>query len=109
MCSANRTWIDRVETRALARATPDATIGTIYNACGEVFSATPLLGIAAVLLGRRLPPMAQSAKLSGLAGEMLRQADGSQPIDRFSVLCSDWNGVATAATLTAIGERPALQ
>ncbi|MBC8106906.1 MAG: hypothetical protein H7Z14_09980 [Anaerolineae bacterium] len=88
LCSANATWIDRVELKALGSAKPpldfardrQAAVGSFYDACGEVFSATPLLGIVATLLS---------------PGSVLR----GEPKSRFTTLCSDWTGGASAVTL----------
>jgi hypothetical protein len=103
ICSANGTWLDSVEAGALVRATTNTAIGSIYDLGGEVFSATPLLGIAATLLCRSLPLPARLAR-----DAQLRWADPLEPVNRLTVLCSDWNGNATAATLEVIGDRSGL-
>ena len=78
LTSANGTWIDRVEEHALRIAKPQAVGGGIYAACGEIFSATPLLGIIATLL----------------------QGKSSH----FTALCSDWTGCASAVTIRLFEE-----
>jgi acetyl-CoA acetyltransferase len=73
--SANATWIDRAESHAIQSARQPMQIEGFYAATGEVFSATPLLGIIATLLrGQRR---------------------------EFTSLCSDWSGCASAVTLRA--------
>jgi hypothetical protein len=72
IASANATWIDRVEQHALR----DANILNPYPACGEVFSASPLLGIIATLL----------------AGDA----------SHVTSLCSDWTGCASTVTLRVL-------
>jgi hypothetical protein len=66
-----------VEQRALQVAKPPAVVESVYAACGEVFSATPLLGIIATLLN-----------------------DDSS---HFTSLCSDWSGCAAAVTFRSAG------
>jgi 3-oxoacyl-[acyl-carrier-protein] synthase II len=77
LSSANGTWIDRVETAAAkvaarARGTGEPTLSTLCGYFAETFSVTPLLGVAAILLGRALPqtfgPTATDAAVSDLSG-----------------------------------------
>jgi 3-oxoacyl-[acyl-carrier-protein] synthase II len=76
LCSANATWIDRAEKRAFESMKLKSTISSIYEATGEAFSATPLLGIIATLLRGGVP--------------------------RFTAICSDWTGCASAVTLRTL-------
>ncbi|CAN5432925.1 hypothetical protein BH09PLA1_BH09PLA1_12570 [soil metagenome] len=75
LSSANGTWLDRAEQRAIKAANPQAQIASVYDACGEIFSATPLLGIVATLLNREA--------------------------SHFTALCTDWSGCSTAVTVLA--------
>lgn len=77
--SANATWIDRAEQKALGNAKSQAATSGIYRACGEIFSVTPLLGIIATLL------------------------NGGSP--HFTSVCSDWSGSAAAITFRALANR----
>jgi 3-oxoacyl-(acyl-carrier-protein) synthase len=94
MCSANGTWLDRVEAGAVrlsARSRGEAIDHS--SLCGyfaETFSVTPLLGIAAVLLSRRLPAT------FGLA------ESASRPIDSTAaVLCTDYTGLVSGVLVSA--------
>jgi 3-oxoacyl-[acyl-carrier-protein] synthase II len=55
--SGNGTWIDRVESAAAKaaarRAGRDVSLTTLGDRFAETFSVTPLLGVAAAVLGRR--------------------------------------------------------
>lgn len=94
LASANGSWIDRVEAGAIARAMPEASVGSIYDVTSEVYSATPLLGIAATLLNRSMPVVASPTDVG------LRFVAPRRPIDSFTSLCTDWNGNAAAASFT---------
>lgn len=73
LASFDGTWIDRTESIALRRggATQGRTISALYGHIAEHFSASPLLSIAAVLLGGgRLPRILWPiADLHGAGGE----------------------------------------
>ena len=104
ICSANGTWLDRAERRALARAAGDASVGCVYDACGEAFSVTPLLGIAAALLVGELPALADPPRSVPAGSDERPQPHWAGPGERaglFTVLCSDWAGIASSATLRA--------
>ncbi|HEV7299521.1 MAG TPA: beta-ketoacyl-[acyl-carrier-protein] synthase family protein [Tepidisphaeraceae bacterium] len=98
--SACATWIDRIEANALSRGAPNARIGATYDLCGETFSAGPLLGMAAAMLSRSLPTLARPPINSDLTF-----ARPGERVDRFTTLCTDWNGNATAATISLAPER----
>lgn len=76
--SANATWVDRAERLALRKAGHAGPAANGYDACGELFSATPLAAIAAELL------------------------TGSHR--QFTTLCTDFTGVATSVRIDR-GER----
>jgi 3-oxoacyl-[acyl-carrier-protein] synthase II len=92
ICSANATWIDRVETAALGRMSNAPTVGGVYDVCGELFSATPLVGIAAALLTGRLPALSPVEPIAGL--RMATRSDAK--VGSFLSVCSDWVGAAAA-------------
>ncbi len=68
--SANHTWLDGFESRAIARHAPDATIRNFYGETGELFSAHALASLAAMLL--------------------------ADEASEFSLLCSDFSGVVSS-------------
>jgi 3-oxoacyl-[acyl-carrier-protein] synthase II len=100
MTSACGTWVDRSEAAALRRAGRDVWTSCTYGHTAEHFSATPLLGAAAVLLsGGRPPRLLLDACRSG--GRAVVGAE-QQPIQRFATLCTDFSGcVCATAFLTA--------
>jgi len=83
LTSSNGSWIDRIESNAIRQVAPHAMTGSTYDVTGEVYSATPLLGIAATLLTRSLPGSARS-------------------VDSFTAFCTDWVGNAASAKLTLL-------
>jgi 3-oxoacyl-[acyl-carrier-protein] synthase II len=90
LTTANGTWIDRVEGAAAkmsarSRGKGDgANLSTLCGYFAETFSVTPLLGVAAILLGRRLPQM---------FGPTAADADVSNDIPSgAAVLCPDYTG-----------------
>jgi 3-oxoacyl-[acyl-carrier-protein] synthase II len=72
--SACRTWVDRAEKIGIRRAGLSSNYGGIHHRFGELFSVSPLVGIAA---------------------ELDDNAEGT----RFSVLCTDWSGAVSAVCL----------
>jgi 3-oxoacyl-[acyl-carrier-protein] synthase II len=48
--SANHTWIDDIEKNAIAVALPSAVVRTLYGRFPELFSASPLVSVAAGLV-----------------------------------------------------------
>ena len=86
LSSANSTRIDRIERGAIERICPNAVISSLYRQVAELFSAGPLAGIAAVLLGGKLP------------GD---KPGDSQAIGDFAVLSTDYTGVAAGARITS--------
>jgi 3-oxoacyl-[acyl-carrier-protein] synthase II len=94
--SANRTWVDRVESAAVRlsarRRGRDVARSSLRAAFAETFSVTPLAGVAAVLLTGRLPmsdlPHAEGAGAEGVA-----------------VLCTDYAGTVSGVRVSPAGER----
>jgi 3-oxoacyl-[acyl-carrier-protein] synthase II len=81
LCSANNTWIDRAERRATECDHRPRELAAITTYTGESFSVTPMLGIAAALLARRLP--------------------GAQaPLGSFAALCTDFTGAAAGLRIS---------
>ncbi|MBC7784568.1 MAG: hypothetical protein H7144_12085 [Burkholderiales bacterium] len=70
--SANATWIDRAERLGIRKACPQAQTSSVYDIAGELFSATPLVALAANVL----------------RGE-----------SEFTVLGTDYSGVATSVRI----------
>jgi 3-oxoacyl-(acyl-carrier-protein) synthase len=69
--SGNATRLDRVEAAAVRlageRVGRELTMSTLEGAFAETFSVTPLLGVAAVLLGRGLPRAGSADAAAGVA------------------------------------------
>lgn len=91
--SANHTWIDRLESAALARSAPGAAVSAMYGHFPELFSVGPLAALAATILRRKLPPLIGRGGLPAA----LRRAIGDEPADAFVVLCTGYTGTAAAA------------
>ncbi len=94
MSSAAGVWLDQLEAAALSQAGVKS-VSSIAGYIAETFSATPLMGIAAVLAAKRLPRLLSYP--TGL-GSMC-PADGSEKIDRFAALCSDPTGIASGVNI----------
>lgn len=80
--SRNETWIDRAERLALRRVAPSASIHSVSQDLGELFSAGPLVGIAWALAGTDLPNFAAiGADFSGGASGVMiaRQTAHAEP------------------------------
>ncbi len=78
--SACGTWVDRAEQLGLRRAGLMEACDSVHDRFGEVFSVTPLVGIAA---------------------QLANAASGA----RFTSLCTDWSGAATAAQFEVLERR----
>ncbi len=96
MSSANATWIDAHELAGIrhfaAGREISPAISSMYGHLAETFSVMPLAGIAAGLLSGRLPRLWSSADVTNADGEA----------DEFAVLCSDYRGVCSAASVRRI-------
>ena len=96
MSSANATWIDAQELAGIrhfaAGREISPAISSMYGHLAETFSVMPLAGIAAGLLSGRLPRLWSSADVTNADGEA----------DEFAVLCSDYTGVCSAASVRRI-------
>jgi 3-oxoacyl-[acyl-carrier-protein] synthase II len=90
------TWVDRAETAAIRRAAPQAIVSSIYGHFAEHFSASPLLAIAAVLLGGRLPQLLEPIRDQ-------RGAKGDERVGRFAALCTDFTGLVGGVLLEREG------
>jgi 3-oxoacyl-[acyl-carrier-protein] synthase II len=88
LLSANDTWIDDVERRALCRGglPPSHRVSTIYGHLAECFAAGPLAGLAAVLATGTLPAW----RLGAVRGPHV--AAGDECVHRFAVLATDYAG-----------------
>jgi 3-oxoacyl-[acyl-carrier-protein] synthase II len=98
LTSANGTWIDRVEAAAAkmsarTRGKAEPTLSTLCGHFAETFSVTPVLGVAAIVLGRRLPqtfgPTANDTTVSDVSAGA-------------AVLCSDYMGTTCGVLVAAI-------
>jgi 3-oxoacyl-(acyl-carrier-protein) synthase len=96
LTSSSATWVDRSEAAALRAAAPEAIVSSIYGHTAEHFSATPLLGLASVLLTRRLPRL-----LEGMRD--LKSADGTEPAGRVAALCTDFTGCVSGVLISMEG------
>ncbi len=94
LSSAAGVWLDRLEADALSSAGVKS-VSSIAGYVAETFSATPLMGTAAVLAARSLPRLLSYP--TGLGS--MSAADGSQKLDRFAAICSDPTGIASGVTI----------
>ncbi|MGI9014414.1 MAG: beta-ketoacyl synthase N-terminal-like domain-containing protein [Phycisphaerales bacterium] len=85
MMDGNDTWLHRAALAAIRKETGSGrtSTSTHYHRTGECFSAAPLLGLIAVLLGGRLPGVS---------------ASGSDPNLSFGVLAGDYFGLAAGVS-----------
>jgi hypothetical protein len=58
----------------------------------------PLLSIAAALASAKLPPLLAKLNVSGVRGASYETLDST-----FGVICTDYSGVTSGATLAPIG------
>jgi 3-oxoacyl-[acyl-carrier-protein] synthase II len=106
LTSANGTWIDRAESAGLRQCGGDKVVSSLYGHFAESFSATPLAGIAAVLLSQRMPALLGDG-LRGVPG--LKPAAGAERPDLFAAICSDYAGSVSGISIAPVGRNsPAL-
>ncbi len=109
LTSANATWLDRMELLAVRQAarmaaSPSAvTLSSLYGHVGECFSATPVLGITALVLTGRLPALRASTFPQT---SLLKPAWVAEPLIHAAVLASDYHGMTTGITLRLPGDNP---
>ncbi len=94
MSSACGTWVDRAEAAAIRRGGGNAVVSTMCGHVAETFSATPLIGMAAVLLSKRMP------KLLGLAAG--RAAREDEAMQSFISLCTDFSGSCSGVRVSVL-------
>jgi len=83
--SANGTWLDRLESMTARRlGAKGCAAGSLASYIPECFSVTPLAGLAAGLLTRRIPGGPDEMRAS---------------ITRFSALASDYTGIVSLASI----------
>jgi 3-oxoacyl-(acyl-carrier-protein) synthase len=97
VCSANNTWIDRAELAGIRQTSRGVAVSSLYGHVAESFSAMPLLGIAAALASGRIPTL-----LGSLDAADVRPACREKMNSVFGVLCTDYSGVVSGATLSPI-------
>lgn len=87
LSSANRTWLGRMEAAAIRRGgISQPVVSSLAGQFPELFSVTPLAGIAAVLLTEKLPQFDFDASPPA----QLEFARSAQQVDSFTVLASDY-------------------
>ncbi|MDX1563909.1 MAG: beta-ketoacyl-[acyl-carrier-protein] synthase family protein [Phycisphaeraceae bacterium] len=99
LCSANATSIDRFEAAGLAAAT-EATVSSLYGPLAETFSVMPLASVAAVVLGRKLPPLRGN---HGDLPDSLQAAAGTEKPGVLGVLAVDYAGLVAGTSLKMDG------
>ncbi len=99
LSSACGTWIDRAEANAINRSKGARRVSCVYGHIAETYSASPLAAIAAVLLRRALPRLAGGGWPD--SGDV-RAADGTETIDAFAALCTDFTGAASGVGVKII-------
>ncbi len=93
--SSNGTWIDRAELAAITQTDRTTLVSSVYGHVAESFSATPLLGIAAALASGTLPKLLATLDAPGIQAACCEKLDSA-----FGVLCTDYSGVVSGATLS---------
>jgi hypothetical protein len=95
LSSANGTWVDRVEAaavRASAKRSGRApAMSSLAGYFAETFSVTPLAGVAAVLLGRKVP-----ISFGGDAAAAATVPAGESGV---GVICTDYSGTVAGRVL----------
>jgi hypothetical protein len=91
LTSANATWVDATELAGVRAAVRGATVSTLYGYVPEGFSVTPLAAVAATLVSGKLPRLLGA----GLPADV-RAADGTEPVESFGVLATDYTGLVSA-------------
>lgn len=87
LSSANRTWLGRMEAAAIRRGgISQPVVSSLAGRFPELFSVTPLAGIAAVLLTGKLPTFDSGVSPPA----QLEFAHSAQQVDSFTVLTSDY-------------------
>ena len=86
LSSACGTWIDRAESAAF-RHGGNPRISTIYGHIAETFSASPLIGIAAVLLSGKMPTLLGKGFIENQFAET-----GHEIVKTFAAICTDFTG-----------------
>jgi 3-oxoacyl-(acyl-carrier-protein) synthase len=96
LCSANATWIDRLELLGIRgshrRTDAQTVVSSIYGHIADCSSAMPLAALSALLLTGRMP-----ALLGGgpACKHSIRPARGDQRPDTVALLASDYHGQTT--------------
>lgn len=97
--SACGAWIDRAEALAI-RVNPGArSVSSIHGHISETYSVGPLAGIAAALLGGKLPRLLGDG---WDANSSVRAAAGDESIRSFAALCSDFSGPVSGVRVALI-------
>jgi len=91
--SANGTWLDRLEAIAIGHRN-SKQVSSLSGHLAETYSVMPLAAIAAVLLTGQMPPLLGA----GIHSERVVSPMPRLPTP-FAVLCSDYTGLLSAATI----------
>jgi len=87
LSSANRTWLGRMEAAAIRRGgISQPVVSSLAGQFPELFSVTPLAGIAAVLMTGKLPQFHSDASPPA----QMKFAHSAQQVESFTVLASDY-------------------
>jgi 3-oxoacyl-[acyl-carrier-protein] synthase II len=99
LSSACGTWIDRAEAAAIRRSEGARLVSAIYGHIAEAFSASPLVGLAAGLLSRKMPRLLGGAWEDGRG---IQPASGEEAIDSVAAICTDFTGAVSGARVSMI-------
>lgn len=107
ICSANATWLDRVELSGIVAAdranrhenSCGSIVAATYGHTAECFSVTPLVGMAAVLIAGKLPGW--RAGCSGVA----QVATGEEHVDSLGILATDYSGAISGCRIQEVRTR----
>lgn len=94
--SANGTWIDRIESAAIASAAPGTIVSSLYGYFPETFSVGPLAGMASALLRGKFAALWRAPLRMP---ERIAVPTGAESIDSVGVLCTGFNGTVAGATI----------
>jgi 3-oxoacyl-[acyl-carrier-protein] synthase II len=99
LSSASGTWIDRAEAAAIRRSNGVRFVSAIYGHIAETFSASPLVGLAAAMLRRKMPCLLGGGWEDGRG---IRPASGEEMIDSVAAICTDFTGAVSGTRISMI-------
>jgi hypothetical protein len=98
ICSANKMSTDRAEFAAIRRSENVRVVSAIHGHIAETFSASPLVGIAATVLSRKLPKMLGHDWPTGAYS----YAKGIDEVSDFAAIASDISGAVSGLRVAII-------